>query len=251
MKHKKEELKKLSDEDQVKAWELSRNSAFKDLVKQARKDIGIPKEGWKGDFFNNYYGVGPQYELTPLYTTNDKGRNIPYGDWVKRIKIAKNNKIRVDTWVENIKKEFPYLDEDWNQALSDIICYGKSNFMPSKIVAYNDEDGNLTIKVKGYLKSKRQLLEWIENNWDTLKGWNIEHNVKRSKGYVKGIPDIRKWDYYSDIVKMRAEEHMRYSDIADVLSEKYPDIDTSESRINEDSVKNAFHRLKKLQKLIK
>jgi hypothetical protein len=90
--------------------------------------------------------------------------------------------------------------------------------------------------------TKPQIHELIDRNWDEinsimLQGTKEEFNTK-----------IRNLDFYKDILDLRDKKKKTFEEIADLLFEKYldPNDESKTEKINADSVKTAYHRIKSI-----
>jgi len=238
----KETFDNLDDEDRLVVWLLQLNKDFERIIMDAREKIGIPPDGW-GNPISNYYGQGHEHTMRPLFVEKS-GDLKSYGDWVRKRTVIRKLRTKIDQQVRRVLERYKLADK-WCSAIENIICYGELSFIQEKIEARQTDDDAVAIVVHGTIDSTNRIKKWIDKNWEILQAMSVKSTHKKAE--ISGIPKYEKWDYYNEILRLRDEEKRTFSDIAQQLSNRDVPVKVwDDGTINEQSVKVAYHRLKKI-----
>lgn len=223
----------LDDEKKFLLWAFQQNDKFDGVIKTFRKALGIPTEGWQD---KGYFGVKREGKIPKLKRSVLEHKKAL---WEAKHKGERFPLSRIPRALQMILQRYQ-LDDSWKSIMHQIICFN-SVYLPHGVIDLVWAGNRVEIRILGYLKSKHQLKNWVDDHWS-----EIEQLVKKgNRGLLERVPKPEKLLYYQRIVELRDEEGKRFAEIADLLSGEFPELDTEDARINEGSVKNAYHIFKK------
>lgn len=134
------------------------------------------------------------------------------------------------------------LDSSWNEVIADLII-GKIDRIPP-MIELEDARDMIKINIRGYIRTKNQIIDWVEKNWSSIKNMVDDKFSKK----LKRLPKLDRLEYYQRIIELRDINGNRkkpFSEIADKIVEEFPELNSREANVNESSVKNAYHVYKK------
>ncbi len=214
---------------------LEYNKHFWNEVRRLRKKAGIPEEGltWEQIKVVRFSGVIEGDALNQVESILNK-----YADSYSRVyPLAEDFILRwylhpfiadviIDILRSNFIPVYPKPPINWDVAKLDM----DSNEVLSLPVHVVDQE-NVTIRIIDKV-SKNQLKLFIDQEWNEIES--------KLEGLQRlNVPTIPDRDLF--IVKLRNEQKMTFNEIADEIIEQLETKDF-EGRINEDSVKTAYHR---------
>lgn len=192
----------------IKALEVNDN--FIKTIQFVRKDMGIPLEGFS---YAEFVSLNKKYPENSLNSRSNISTLLPDKNITKFFNIPKfiqSNLIYI-LWANFIYIPLTKISIESSSILSQVY------------------ESDLKISIQGLI-SKRQLIQFIESNWET-----IEKEMLRYKNDISTFISSRD----RKILKLRDEDKQKFREIADYLSEK-----TNDPEINEDMIKRAYHRAK-------
>ncbi|MBN2016100.1 sigma-70 family RNA polymerase sigma factor [Candidatus Dojkabacteria bacterium] len=202
---------------------LENHDKFATIIKEVRRKFDVPLQGFTVKDFGN----DPQFQcLHSRYSYELENQIISS---VKR-KLRENN----ITLLEPIN-----LDHN-------LFCIVIGNFLYlQKGAIYHvptSKNSNMMFFSVLYQVTKSQFKKYLDNNWESI-----------SKS-LKNLPVLPQWlitERDREIVHLRDEKKLKFTEIADKITKKYGKT-LNDISINEDSVKAAYHRAKKkIKSLIK
>ncbi len=207
---------------------LEKNENFINAVRDARVKLKIPEEGYDQSWYENiYFDI---YSNTDLESIRGKKKLNDFETWFKKVereaeKIYKQLKLHT-----TLHSVLPYI------IIGNFVYptgVSVSSITNTSLKHTGTPPFALHIIIQNNI-SKNELIKFIEDNW-----------VKLSKD-IKELPD-RPEAYISSrdmmIVELRDYEKLSFNDIADRVIETFK-INNAEGKINEDSIKSAYHRAK-------
>lgn len=226
IKIEKEVYKNLRNEDKVILLFLNQSELFKDTILEARKKLGI-----SADRFEIEEQGGMLFE-------QKDGKLKPYGSWYEARKRRQRVWERVVRQAERITKKFN-LPARWQRYLESLILSSMITSLPEKISLQEYPDGKKHIVISDRLNSKKELVDWVNSNWRMIR---LGLGISKDKRELVSVPRHKKFGYYKEIIVLRDKKGMKFSEVADILYKKYEEF---RDEINEDSVKNIYHRFRK------
>lgn len=204
---------------------LEHNEEFEQAILDARKRLGLPREGmdWKT------YDKRHNPNLTSI--------KLPEKEQAQELELF----LKVVKEVTEIRKRFN-LDYSVDEQLPHLI-YGNFVYPQDPPIMWginavsednDDEYYNYIAIMINNPVTKNELITYIENNWEDIK-YSMHNLPPKPSAYVS--PRDRR------IIELRDKEKMTFRKIADKLIEELK-IDDFEGRINEDTVKTAYKRAK-------
>lgn len=204
---------------------LEQNVEFEQAILNARKRLGLPKEGMDWKTYDNRHNPN----LTSIKLT-EKEQELELEQFLKSVKE-----------VTEIRKRFN-LDYSVNEQLPHLI-YGNFVYPQDPPIMWginavsednDDEYYNYIAIMINNPVTKNELITYIENNWEDIK--RSTHNLPPKPSAYISLRDRR-------IIELRDKEKMPFKDIADKIMKEF-EIDDFDGKVNEDSVKTAYKRAK-------
>ena len=198
---------------------LESNEKLISGVALLRKKYNIPANGYLIKDWSNY----PYFKSILV-----KGRKVE--KWKKRLQHeAENlfNSLNVSPFL------MPYLNA-YNLVVGNFVFLGFGRIFISPYIS----KGDIGIFIKGNV-SKYEFHKFIDTNWKKIQ--------KEMTSIISKERYLPKWKISQRdrlIVKLRDEKRLTFNEIANKITTKYR-LDPTDTSVNEDSVKAAYHRAKK------
>lgn len=216
--------------------------------------ITVTKDGQSHYLF---YGE-PDYEkqvLTQIFLWDDRFKqkitNVrkKLGFDRHQSKPLSDSKNRVETYKKIIREAdfiigYYGLDLSWRDIFYQLIT-ANYIYKPTETITLRDDKDTVSIVIQGHIKSKGVIKSWIDENWE-----EVEQLVNsKFKKTLERIPKFDKLEHYKKIVELRETldngKQLPFRKVVDKLLEEFPELNTADAKVNESSVKNAYHIFKK------
>lgn len=229
---------KLSRNDKLRFIYIKTDPKFERLILKARKNLKIPPESWQ-NMEKNWLGNGPPESRNLLFTSDNKGDLVPYGDWPNKRKSDKKMRKKINKEVEKLIREYPILDEKWTSLVEMLICYNVGNFFPDKYAFAAQMDGSIDIKIT-HLTTPSDFIKWVKDNWKRFERMSrLSLPVHLKTAYDKKS-DLPTYENLENIIKIIKDKKLKKK--ARVIAKE---IDKAELIGQEEKINKAYHKIKK------
>ena len=219
---------KLSKDDKLRYIFISTDPNFEKLVLQTRKNLNIPSGSWK-----------KVDTKTVLFTTDKEGKSVPYGDWENEKINDKKTQEKIVKEVGRFIKNYPILNESWNNFLEMLICYDYRNFFPNKYSFAAQNDGSIHIKIN-HVITPSDFINWVKDNWNRFENLSKISLPTHLLTAFDKKPNLPTYDNLKNIIKIIKLKKLKRKAKDIGLEVDKADLPGQEIKINK-----AYHKIKK------
>lgn len=248
-------IDEITDEQDRKILQLlEKNNKFEERVREIRNRFSIPNDGMDNETL----------EFIEGYLKDENGKQIKLNKPSKFVSTSDENYIRAfnsnpsiglcnngefERDIEALCSEFN-LGERWFQAISFIVLTSTADWLHRAIecypetVAYKSDliTTGVVLRINENI-SKKQIVRWLNLNWDKYRN-QMSTGLKIYKR--KLIPRTKYFDLTKEIIDMRDKDKLTFSEISEILSNKYAGSEVSDIVVDEKSIEKRYYRSQKL-----